>query len=351
MVFLVPGASRTTGRDRIGGGVRSICSIYEETVLLAEEFAFAPVLCTLPRESIFDRHTRFPSEIDVFRFDQLPEHFRELRSVLIHVPEYAAAAFAGLLTPGQRRWLSAVPDVQINVMNQNITLLPDSRALAGLRAITPRVTMTTAHERYCTGLLRDRYAMPVHHLSVRVGPEQYRRVPYAEKEDLAVFSPDDAAKNDQVAGLLATRCPRIRIQVIKGLSYMEYRHLVERAKWMFTFGEGLDFYFVESVFSGGIAAAVANDDFFTNELNMARTVYPSFESLLERLPGDIEELDDPQAYASAQAATWRLLSVQYSTAKFADNLRRFYEEDYTFPLEREPGRRPARPTDAVSSSA
>lgn len=333
VVFFVPGAWRATGKDQIGGGVLSICAIYEESLSIGEEQRFASIVCTLPREPTFVRHTSFPNEIDVFRFEQLPGYFTDLRTLVLHVPEYAAADFAARLEPRELLWLSKVPRLQINILNQNIRLLPKPEALAELRSIAPKITMTTAHERYCTSRLRDRYAMPIHHLSVRIGPEQYARTGYARKEEIAVFSPDDRAKNEEVAALIGVHFPRMRIQVVKNLPYTEYRRLIGRAKWSFTFGEGLDYYFVESVFSGGIAFAVANDDFFTSELNTLRTVYSSFESLLESLADDIASLDHPDAYTSYNDEMLGRLSDHYSVPRFVGNLRRFHRGEYTFPFD------------------
>jgi len=57
----------------------------------------------------------------------------------------------------------------------------------------------------------------------------------------------------QVAGL--------SVQIIRNLTYDQYKSLVSRAKWALTFGEGLDGYFIEPVFSGAIAFAVYNEQF------------------------------------------------------------------------------------------
>jgi hypothetical protein len=190
--------------------------------------------------------------------------------------------------------------------------------------------MTTAHRMYCTEELSNRYRMPVHHLAVPIGADQYRQRSLAEKEPLVLFSPDDRAKNGEVARLLADHVSGLEMVEIRGMPYREYRSLLERARWLFTFGEGLDYYFVESVFSGGISFAVFNDRFFTPEFGRLDTVYASFEDLCDRLVADFERLSEPEAYEACRQAQLAVVSGIYSLRQFRDNLERFLRGNYTW---------------------
>jgi hypothetical protein len=71
--------------------------------------------------------------------------------------------------------------------------------------------------------------------------------------------------------------------------------LARRAKWSLTFGEGLDGYFAEPVWSGGVAFAVFNDRFFTPAFAELETIYPSWAALMQRMPLDLQRLDEPVA--------------------------------------------------------
>jgi hypothetical protein len=330
IVFLTPGADPATGREPLLGGVMSICATCDETRALEPVHRSEVLLCTVPGGTPFLRHTVFPSDTDVYRLEHVLGYLTHLRSLTLHVPEYVAGNLISLLGRRQLRRLGQIERVHINVMNQNIDLLPRPEALDGLRRVSSLLTMTTAHERYCTEELSKRYRMPVHHLSVRTGAALYEPRPYADKEYLAVFSPDDPEKNDDVAHVLEGRFPQLETVVIEGMPYSEYRSILERAKWTFTFGEGLDFYFVESVFSGGIAFAVFNERFFTPEFESLDTVYSSFEELRANLANDIERLNDPPAYARYQRAQLAAVSSIYDVERFRARLESFYRGDYTW---------------------
>jgi hypothetical protein len=129
----------------------------------------------------------------------------------------------------------------------------------------------------------------------------------------------------------AQACPDLIIKTIENLSYADYRELARRAKWSLTFGEGLDGYFIEPVFSGGVSFAVFNDRFFTPAFSNLETLYQSWEVLMEKMTADMKRLDEPAAYNRCWRQTYDLLSSLYSTETFRENLRRFYRGDYTFP--------------------
>jgi len=86
--------------------------------------------------------------------------------------------------------------------------------------------------------------------------------------------------------------------VIKNLSYKEYKRTIGRAKWAVTFGEGLDGYFVETIFSGGISFAVYNDHFFPDEFKQLPTVFESYQEMELALPTMLEQLDDEPIYSN-----------------------------------------------------
>ena len=66
-----------------------------------------------------------------------------------------------------------------------------------------KVTVTTAHEAYSNSTTREALGVTVHKLSVRAGPELYRRVPYADKKQMLVVSHDDHPLKEQVLQLIA----------------------------------------------------------------------------------------------------------------------------------------------------
>jgi hypothetical protein len=217
-------------------------------------------------------------------------------------------------------------------MNQNVDLLPPPEALDDLRSVSSHVTMTTAHQQYCTEELGRRYRVSLHHLAVPIDPDEYRSPSLAQKERLVLFSPDDRDRNREVIRVLEDSATRLETVEIRGLPYADYRRLLERAQWMFTFGEGLDYYFVEAVFSGGIAFAVFNDRFFTPEFASLDTVYPSFDDLRARLLDDLERLSGPDAYSRYHERQLAVLTRMFTVGRFRANLERFLRGDYTWPF-------------------
>jgi hypothetical protein len=193
------------------------------------------------------------------------------------------------------------------------------------------VTCTTAHEAYTNSTIREAFGVPLHRLSVCNGPECYSRSGYEDKEPLLIVSHDEHPLKEQVLRQIAQVVPELRIQVIQDLHYDDYKKLIRRAKWSLTFGEGLDGYFVEPVFSGGVAFAVFNDRFFTPAFAELETVYPTWEVLMDRITTEFQCLDEPVAYDRCWRQTYDLLSDLYSTERFRENLRRFYRGEYTFP--------------------
>ena len=296
----------------------------------------AVMLCTIPSETPLSRLTAFPSELDVFRLEQVFGYFPSLRVLTLHVPEYAAAWLFSRLDRQRLRALVTIERVHVNVMNQNIDFMPPPNMLDDLRSISSVMTMTTAHAQYCTEDLGKRYRMSLHHLAVPIGPDQYRSPSHAEKESLVIFSPDDRDKNREVKRVLEDTIAGLESVEVRGLAYREYRRLLERARWTFTFGEGLDYYFVESVFSGGIAFAVFNDRFFTPEFASLETVYPSFEDLLANIAADVERLSEPAAFDACRRSQLAILGGLFSVERFRANLERFLRGDYTWPYD-EPG--------------
>ena len=97
-----------------------------------------------------------------------------------------------------------------------------------------------------------------------------------------------------------------------------------------TFGEGLDGYFLETIFSGGISFSVYNSKFFTADFRSLRTVYESYETLAHRIVGDIVELDREKNYVDYHNRQFELCKNLYDYKTYVKNLEDFYRGEYTF---------------------
>lgn len=327
IIFLISGADYDTGEDRVNGGIISIVSLCEETEKLKSIHRAEVILCTFPSEHLLLKHRKFKNHTNVFRFEQL-KYFKEVEQVLVHIPDFSCNHFAEL---GGRGALNILlqKKLHLNILNQNVRLMPLPEQINDLRKYGSDVTATTAHQQYCTLYFRQYYGVPLHNFSVWISPEKYFFRPYAEKENLLVVSPDRHPMKDKVLAKLKL-IKGLSVLVIQGFSYEQYKELISKAKWSLTFGEGLDGYFIEPIFSGSISFAIYNEDFFTPDFAEMQTVYPSFEGLMESLVNDIVRLDNSTTFEKYQKNQYDLCAKHYNQEVYRQNISEFYRGNYTF---------------------
>jgi hypothetical protein len=330
IIFAIPGSDRATGKDTISGGIISIVSLCEETVRLQEIHGAATILCTLPGQHLLLKHTQFDNTSPVFRLGQTATFFTLAEEVILHLPEFACKYFLEHIGHREMEWLKTRKRLHINILNQNILLMPGDDIIQQLKKIASSITITTAHQNYCTMAYRQQYGVPLHKLSVWISPEKYRFTAYEQKENLIVISPDEHPLKQQVLEKLQ-KLSGLRCQVIQNLTYGQYKETIARAKWTLTFGEGLDGYLIEPVFSGALAFAVYNKDFFTSDFETIPTLYASYEVMLNRITDDITSLDNAVAFNKQQQKQFELCARYYSEVTYRDNLAKFYRQQYTLP--------------------
>jgi len=322
IIFLTP------GYELRSGGVMAINAMYHETVALKEIHQAESVLCSIPGEPRILKYKWFKNNDYILGLSTVLGHCRNLESVLIHIPEYRVNHVAQQLSQ-LKPLLEKIPEVHLNVLLFNIDLIEEQN-VKQLEEFG-RVTCTTAHEGYSNQETRDAVGVPTHGLLICKGAEYYTPTKYEQKDELLIVSPDAHPLKERVLERLARELPRLKVQIIQDLAYEEYAKVRQRAKWSLTFGEGLDGFFVEVVFCGGLSFAVFNERFFTQEFSELENVYPSWEALLEKMPVDLKQLDDPQAYESQWKKTFALVDNVLSTNRFRERLRQFYRGEYTFP--------------------
>jgi len=329
IVFIIPGADWATGKDKISGGTISIVSLCEETAKIKHIHDSEVIMCTWREDHLFLKHTMFENQTHIFRYEQIATYFTELEEILIHVPEFMIEHITNRLTSKDWTFFQRLEKVHINIMNQNIRLMPDVKIIQHLLQITPQVTITTAHQRYCTLAYRAYYNLPIHKFSVWISPEQYQFKKWAAKKQLIVVSPDEHPLKEKVLEKLKNRT-NLEVRIIKDLTYEQYKALIAEAKWSLTFGEGLDGYFIEPVFSGAISFAVFNELFFTESFQGLRTVYSSYEELLSRIVEDIQALDNQVEFYLYQKEEFNMCAQLYSYENYRKNIEAFYKYEYTF---------------------
>jgi hypothetical protein len=324
IVFLTPGC------DAPAGGVLSITALYRETKTMRDIHRARVALCPVPGDPYIAKYTWFENRDYMLDLNVVLERCGRLDYLLLHVPEYACGQVADWLDTAAGSRAREAGELHLNVLVQNIDLL----AVEDLRRLKRfgRVTCTTNHESYSDAATRERFGVTMHRLSVGIYRQEFfRRADYKDKEPILVVSHDEHPLKEQVLERLARELPSLKIQVVRGISYEEYKRLIRRAKWTLTFGEGLDGYFIESAFSGGVPFAVYNERFFTPDFAELETIYPSWAALEERMAADIERLDEPSRYKECWHRIYALLDGIYDTEEYRENLRKFYMGEYTFP--------------------
>ena len=328
ILFFVPGADRKTGLDTISGGVTSLISLSEESKKLSAIHGAEVITCVFPRDYLLLKHLNFENDVTVLRFEQLPHYFNNLKNIIIHIPEFLAVHFTERLFKSELDWLKNISSVHINIINANILLMPVADKIKILERVANKITITTAHTKYCTQYYRDLYGYPLHKFSAWISPEQYIFVNYENKKDIIVISPDMHPEKEKTLKFL--NLIKAEQKILQNLSYTEFKKIIGEAKWALTFGEGLDGYILEPIFSGSVAFAVYNEDFFTPDFKDTPGIYNSYKQMLNNICTDIQRLNNPKDYKAFQKSQFDKCAEHYNYYSYQNNIQLFYKGQYTF---------------------
>ena len=328
ILFFIPGADYYSGKESISGGLISIVSLAQETSLIHTETSVQVLCATYYKEHLIFKLSSFINETQVFSPKQIENYFSNVNDLILHLPELYVADF--VRNQQQNRWFKGIGSIQINILNQNIQLMPDHNVLNELKSIFSSCTITTAHKKYCNPYYRNLYGIPLHQLSVWISPENYLKRSGHEKENLILFSPDNKELTQGLISFFSNELPSFKLQIIQGLSYEEYKELISRAKYLITTGEGLDAYFIETYFSGGIAFALKNLNFFDEKYLELPCLFEHQENLGKLLQNLIEKYENSDEYNQLNTSVSELLAEDYSYKSYQNNLRKFYNKEYNY---------------------
>lgn len=327
--------------DVISGGILSICTIYKVVKELEALHNCNVVASFLPNVKGLDyKFSKFENNMVIFNFKEITNYFNDLEFLEVHIPDYMIPLFKhnNLDLSCFSDWAFQSDFFKANILNQNDLLMPDLIHVQELKKWIPNLTMTVAHEKYATLERRNYYGVPLHLLSPWLSPSPYKTRSFFDKENCIVLSPDEIDRvpsdtilcKEDIISELKLKLPEFKIVIIQNMSYDEYKDTISRAKFTITFGEGLDGYFVESIFSGSISFAVYNDIFFKPDFKELPTVYNSFEKLLENIVNDINYYNNPEKYSEYNAKLDVMLSKIYSYNRLKDNIISYYNGNIDF---------------------
>ncbi len=314
----------------INGGIISIFSLAAESRKFEKIHSSQVLVCTYPGTKSYGVNNLFGNKEIIYDFERVLKEYPTPKKMLLNIPEYAIfTVYSHLLN--YQDYLNKIETLQINILNQNILLMPDRSEVISLFSLTPNVTQTIAHIKYCNQEIADYYNIPTHLFSVSIDKSNYECVDFDSKQDQIVYSPDNHPLKNKILKKINQKLPKYKLIEVKNLKYEKYKDLIAQSKYVITFGEGFDSYYIEPIFSCSLALTVYNKSFFPSaEFKKLKNVYSSYEDMLEKITKDLILFDNKEAYADIVRANSRKLQKIYSYNLYLDNIERFYLENYSF---------------------
>lgn len=322
IVFFIP------PKNDINGGIMSIFSICKYSREICPDAQC--VITTFPSKVTYAHNTFFKNDEKIYRWEQIVNNAKNVKELIIHIPEYFSDKFSTALTNKDFKFLKQIENVQINILNQNIELMPEPEKIKGLYKITNNVTQTIAHDRYATQEVCDKWQIPTHFLSVHIDTSGYRSYAFEEKQKIIVLSPDEAPYKEAIVKKLKQELPDFKLITVENMPFDEYMDLIAKAYFTISFGEGFDGYFNQPQAVRGLGMAVYNSDFFPDESWLElKNVYKSPADMENNIVNDIKELSaNKELYYSLINKMNEKLSTLYGEDLFKRNLEKFYKEEY-----------------------
>ena len=316
-IFMVPGF------DIVNGGIMSICSIATETQRLLTANRVSVSVCTAPGEPRMLRYTKFDNNIELTAFADLLAWFPSGSEVLVHLPEL----FVRQYVADNLNLYRSRPDLtwRFNILLQNIDRIPSDDDVAALKQLGD-TTITIAHKA-STGAA-ETLGCPVHYLSWFLAPDGFERVGYASKQKLVAISPDEHPAKLEIVREMSKALPDHRIIEIRNMTYQQYKDVIRDAKFMFTFGEGLDGYFVESIFSGAISMAIFEERFFTDEYRNFDGVFLDSARAISGVTDFMRTADNEARFGAIAERQYSVVESQFNRQRYLHNISSFYDKYY-----------------------
>lgn len=325
ILFLVPATVK------INGGIMSIYSLCETSRKLNPDSVC--IISTYPNSKYtYAKNDKFLNNEKIYRFFQIVDNCKNLDEIIIHIPEGSVKDFYSDLNPKSIKFVKSIKNVHLNIMNQNIMLMPTPKEIKNLAKITNNITQTIAHDRYATQEVCDKWQIPTHLFSVSIDLSRYNSCSFEEKEKIIVLSPDDCVYKSKIVEKLKSELPDFNLITVQNMTFVEYMELISKAYFTITFGEGFDGYFSQPSYVNSLGLAVYNDNFFSNpKWKSFKNVYSSYENMYENIVNDINlYLNDKNLYIETIKRYRTEIDLLYKQENFVDNLERFYKGQYDF---------------------
>lgn len=316
-------------RDVISGGIISIFRLADETRQIIRDKPvqiFTNYQIFINEKQVY-KYTWFNNQEILLGFNFLIELIKDRKIELLHIPEVLTEWFYFEIN---KRCID-ISKLRINILNQNDELMPSGQILSNLKRECKTLTMTTAHEKYSKREDSQKWGIPLKHISTYISPHDYRIVPFNLKQNNILVSCDNYIFRDEILKFLNNSMVGYCVATIIKMQYEEYLMFVSQSKFMITLGEGLDNYFIESVFTGGIPFAIYSPDYMPVDMLGLDNIVKSYESLLDRVDRIIFLVETDESYRrNLWARNYSLLSSMYKYNEHLQKLADFYKGRYDY---------------------
>ena len=327
----------TPGDILVNGGVMSIYNQATSSRMILVDAAV--VLTTFPRsKKIYAVNRAFPNNERIWRWGQVMRLVRRFDDVLIHIPDYYAGRFFDDLRREEVGLLRACNFFSINIMDQNIIMMPKVEELAGLRKLTKRITQTCAHTKYSGQEFAEKFMMPTIWIPAHWCMDCYPEFQFEQKERRIVYSPDDHPRKIEILDLLRQEFSDFEFYEIRDITFPKFMNVVARSFFTITFGEGLDGYYSSPLRKHSMSFSVYNEEFFSKDIDWCAVwnVFHDYDDMKKHLVEKMKECLSSKIVYERRVNEVRD-AVRYVKAMdaergevFMDRLCRFYAGNFDY---------------------
>ena len=314
---------------KISGGIMSIFSICETSRELNPDWYC--IISTNPGKYTYAKNNEFENAEKIYRWEQIKTNAKNVKQMICHISEYCVNDFCRALTRKDIEFFKSIPSLQINIMNQNIELMPAPEELGRLKELTSNITQTIAHNSYATQAVCDKWGIPTHLLSckLKIRADKYY---YENKEKMILYSNDNNIYKQEVLNQLQQRLPDFNFQEINGLTFEEFQDSIAKSFITISFGEGFDGYFLISSKLKSLGMAVYNERFFPDKSwSELYNVFKDYDELINSAADRIAYLwQNKDEYKRLSEINRKKHDDLYNPNEFKDNLKRYYSKQYDF---------------------
>lgn len=302
--------------DCISGGIFSVFSLAAET----RKNGRPTFLYTMAGDHHVVRFSRFQNDETLLTFNDLSQHVQQGKIRRINIPEVLLEDFFEA-TLRQNIDLSKI---DINILNQNDSLMPPKTAIDFVAQKVRAMSMTTAHLKYSTQQHANKWGLALKHLSTYMSYDDYVVVPFEHKRPLFFWSPDRRPQDDSLYAMMIASMPAYHFYRIANLHYEFFKFAIAAAKFTLTLGEGLDNYFIEAFFTGGFGFALYNGQFMPQAFRSLDNVFSDLTTLKASLPCVIRDIEcDPQYRHQLFEANYNALAAIYDKRIYQKKVSEF----------------------------